>query len=53
MWWVPPRSFSRAEPKRAPKLGPLEVAMALYLVWNIGSVITPHAYSTGDPVTGI
>jgi O-antigen ligase len=39
--------------RRAPKIGPVEVAMALYLVWNIGSAITPHTYPTGDPATGI
>lgn len=38
---------------RLPKADPVGVAMALYLIWNIGSAIMPHAYPTGDPRTGI
>ena len=38
---------------RVPKLGPVEGAMALYVIWNIGSAIMPHVYPMGDPSTGV
>lgn len=38
---------------RVPKLGPVEVAMVLYVIWNIGSAIAPHVYPIGDPRTGV
>lgn len=38
---------------RLPKFGPVEVAMALYVIWNIGSAIAPHAYPMSDPRTGV
>lgn len=38
---------------RMPKLGPVEGAMALYVIWNIGSAITPHVYPMSDPRTGV
>lgn len=37
---------------RLPKLGSIELAMGLYVMWNIGSAIAPHPYSTIDPRTG-
>ena len=38
---------------RVPKLGVVEAAMVIYVIWNIGSAITPHVYPIGDPRTGV
>jgi O-antigen ligase len=32
---------------RAPSFGPVEGAMALYVLWNIGSALAPHPYEAG------
>ncbi|MHA6795995.1 O-antigen ligase family protein [Pseudonocardia bannensis] len=36
---------------QAPQLGAIECAMAMYIVWNIGSAIAPHQYSTDGSLT--
>ncbi|HEX2301074.1 MAG TPA: hypothetical protein VHH34_21625, partial [Pseudonocardiaceae bacterium] len=37
---------------RLPRLGALEAMMVLYVTWNIGSALSPHAYPTTLPSTG-
>lgn len=37
---------------RLPRLGAVETAMLLYLVWNIGSAIVAHTYPASVPITG-
>ena len=36
--------------EQAPRLGAVEFAMLLYLVWNIGSAIVPHELAPYEPV---
>lgn len=33
-------------------IGAVEYALAAYLVWNIYSMLAPHKYAAGDPLTG-
>lgn len=40
-------------PTRLRGIGPVELAMALYLMWNIYSMFAPHKYPATDPVTGV
>jgi O-antigen ligase len=40
-------------PTRLPAIGAVEWAMALYLMWNAYSMLTPHKYSSIIPLTGI
>lgn len=38
--------------RRAPRLHAVELAMVLFLLWNVGSAIAPHALPNFDPTTG-
>ena len=39
-------------PTRLRGIGPIECAMALYLLWNFYSMVTPHKYPAIDPLKG-
>jgi O-antigen ligase len=39
-------------PDRLRGIGPAEWLMGIYLLWNVYSMVAPHAYAAGDPLTG-
>ena len=41
-----------ANPTRLRGIGAVELAMALYLMWNVYSMFAPHKYPAIDPLTG-
>ena len=43
--------WSRVRGNQAPVLGPIEVAMGLYVLWNVVSLLTPHVYEAGEPLS--
>lgn len=38
--------------QRLPAIGLMEVFIALYILWNIGSMVAPHLYGSNYPVDG-